>query len=193
MRKVVFWINTTLDGYVAGPKGEMDWLFAHAVSDEGWARQHEVLSTVDTVLLGRSNYEGFHGYWPTVRQNPASSQNDVDFSNWLDAVPKIIFSRTLAKVDWQNSRLATDDIPPEIARLKQQPGKDMLIMTSTGLAQSFMKLGLIDVFRINVYPVILGGGKPLFTELADRTNLKLVETRNFQFGVLGLTYERASG
>jgi dihydrofolate reductase len=189
MRKVIVWIHISLDGFVAGPNGELDWLAAHVVTEDGWKSYNDLLSTVDTVLLGRVNYQGFASYWPAMATNPSSTKYDIDFSHWLDNTPKLVFSRTLEKVEWQNSRLVKDNIAEEISTLKQQPGKDMLIMNSASIVQTFMRLGLIDEYRISVHPVVLGGGKPLFKDLDERHKLKLLKTKAFNSGVVELHYQ----
>ncbi|MGG0186405.1 dihydrofolate reductase family protein [Bacillus rhizoplanae] len=189
MRKVILQIHVSLDGFTAGPNGEMDWLVPHVITDEAYQYEYDLYSTVDTVLLGRANYEGFFSFWPAVATNPASRKNDIDFSKWLNDIPKIVFSRTLEKAEWKNSRLIKENIAEEISKLKQQPGRNMLIMNSTSIAQAFMQLGLIDEYRINVFPVVLGSGLPLFKEITDRINLKLVKNNTFKTGVVSLVYQ----
>jgi len=189
MRKVICHIHVSLDGFASGTNGELDWLIPHALSEEAYQDQYDMLRTIDTVLLGRSNYEGFFGYWPAVATNPSSREQDIEFSQWLNDIPKIVFSTKLEKVEWKNASLVKENIVEEITRLKQQPGKNMLIMNSTGLAQSFMRLGLIDEYRIKVLPVILGGGNPFFSELKNRINLQHVDTKLFSSGAVGLTYQ----
>jgi dihydrofolate reductase len=178
-------INVSLDGFTAGPSGELDWLI---IEPEMWRYSVDQLQTVDTVLLGRVNYEGFYGYWPTVTSNPASTPTDREFSQWLDATPKLVFSKTLDKVEWQNSRLATGTISEEIIKLKQQPGKDMLIMNSTTLKQSFMQEGLLDDYWLMIHPVAVGEGKALFKGLKDRLRLRLLNSKAFDSGNVFLHY-----
>lgn len=116
-------------------------------------------------------------------------QDNIDFSHWLDNAPKIVFSRTLEKVEWQNSRLVKDNIAEEISTLKQQPGKDMLNMNSASIVQTFMRLGLVDEYQISVHPVILGSEKPLFKDLDERRKLRLLKTKAFNTGVVELHYQ----
>lgn len=104
-------------------------------------------------------------------------------------ISKIVFSKSLEKVEWNNTRLIRDNIAEEISKLKHQPGKNLVIFGSPGLAQTFMQLDLIDEYRLTVNPVVLGSGKPLFRDIKDRTNLKLLETKPFNSGVVGLHYE----
>lgn len=188
MRKVIFYVNMSLDGFTAGPKGELDWLIPHAITEESWLYVRDMLRTVDTVLLGRSNYEGFSHYWPSVATNPSSPKKDVEFSRWLDDATKIVFSRTLRKVDWKNARLAKGGVE-EVSALKKQPGKDMLIMTSTQLGQSLVDLDLVDEYRLIVLPSLLGRGKALFDGRKDKTSLSLVKATPFKStGAIALQY-----
>jgi dihydrofolate reductase len=124
MRKVIFKIELTLDGFIAGPKGEMDWGMPTEIGEEeNWNDVFDMLSTVDTVLMSRVIYEGFKEYWPAAGTSPTTSKFEKQFSKWLDNTPKIIFSRTLDKVEWTNARLAKRDVGEELMLLKQQPGK----------------------------------------------------------------------
>ncbi len=189
MRKVILSVQVSLDGFTAGPNGELDWLVEHVVSEEGWNSLNDLVSTVDTVLLGRVNYQGFASYWPAMATNPSSTKNDIEFSRWLDTTPKLVFSRTLEQVEWKNARLVKENIAEEIRSLKQQEGQDMVILHSASLAQTFMQLGLIDEYRLSVHPVVLGGGILLFKDIKDRMNLKLVEAKTFRSGVVLLSYQ----
>lgn len=185
MRKVIVFMMTTLDGYVAGPNGEIDW---HVVDDEFNEFAAHQLDSVDMLLFGRVTYEGMASYWPT----PAAATDDPTIAEKMNTLPKIVFSRTLEKADWQNTRLIKDNIAEEIARLKQQPGKDLIILGSSNLAASFINLGLIDEFRIMVNPVVIGGGKPLFGGVEDTLKLKLLSTRTFRSGNVLHYYEPAN-
>jgi dihydrofolate reductase len=140
---------------------------------------------IDTVLLGRKNYQGFGGYWPTVVNNPASTETDIKFSRWLDDVPKVVFSKTLEKAEWKNSRLVKDDLVGEVTKLKKQLGKNILIMSSSSIAQECMRHGLIDEYWLGIHPVTLGKGLPLFKE---RVKLNLLDSRVFNSGHVYLHY-----
>jgi len=192
MRKVILSMQMSLDGFAAGPNDEMDWLPPFQ-DQEAWRDIHEAmwaeLRTVDTLLLGRVTYQIWEKYWPAAATNPASTPNDIKFSRYADETQKIVFSRTLDSIDWRNTRLIQKDIPPEIAKLKQQPGKNMVVAGGPGLAQTFMRLGLIDEYGVTVHPVLLGKGKPLFKDLSERINLRLVDTRRFGSGAAHLRYE----
>jgi dihydrofolate reductase len=185
MRNVILLMHVSLDGFVAGPNGEMDWIrFDDLLVDD----VAELTATADTALFGRATYQMMAGYWPTVANDPNASKHDIDHARWVNHAPKIVFSRTLQNVDWENSRIVRDNIPEEMARLKQQPGKNLLMIGSTSTAHAFMRLGLIDEYRINVNPIVLGSGLPLFADIQDTINLQLVTAKTYASGVVGLHY-----
>ena len=182
MRKIIVSNYITLDGFFAGPNGEFDWF----VWDEETAEYSKsLLTSIDTILFGRVTYELMAGYWPTASP-PAEDPVIIDAMNNL---PKIVFSKTLDKVEWKNSRLVKENIAGEVATLKQRPGKDMVIYGSGSIVTTLTQLGLIDEYRIFVNPVVLGSGKPLFKGLNDRLNLKLLTTKTFNCGVVLLHYQ----
>jgi dihydrofolate reductase len=182
MRKVIMQIELTLDGFYAGPKEEFDWF---TLDPGGWQFSFGLLSQVDTVLLGRKNYEGFASYWPTVANNPDAPETDIAFSRWLDAVPKVVFSTTLEKAEWKNSRLLKDNLAEEVAKLKEQPGKDILIMNSASIAQACIQHGLLDEYWLTIHPVTLGNGLALFKE---KVNLDLISSKVFDSGQVFVHY-----
>lgn len=142
--------------------------------------------TIDTLLFGRVTYELMLSYWPTV------TTEDPIITERMNNLPKIVFSRTLEKVEW-NARLGKDNIVQEITHLKQQPGKDMVIFGGADLASTFMQMDLIDEFRLIVNPVVLGRGTPLFKRIRGKLNLKLTGTKTFSCGNAILIYQPAKG
>ena len=186
MRKVVLFMHLTLDGFAAGPNGELDWI---SYDEELEKYAEGIVRTVGSPLYGRVTYQMMESHWPTVLTNPSSSKHDIDHAHWIENISKIVFSKSLEKVEWNNTRLIKDNIAEEISKLKQQPGKDLVIFGSPGLTRTFMQLDLIDEYRLTVNPVVLGSGKPLFKDIKDRSNLKLLETKTFNSGVVGLHYE----
>ena len=186
MRKIVFLIHLSLDGFVAGPNGEMDWI---VYNKEVAQYSYDLHDTTDTAIYGRHTYEMMEAYWPTVLSDPKSDEGDHQHARWLESATKIAVSSTLESVEWKNTLLIRDNLAEEFTQLKQAQGKDMWLLGSPTLAQSMMKLNLIDEYRINVNPVILGSGKPLFGELKHKKNLKLIEAKTFGSGVVGLRYE----
>jgi dihydrofolate reductase len=144
MRNVVLWVGMSLDGFTSGENEQLDWLVPHATQPEAHEVFRRLRERADTILLGRVNYEGFHGYWPRVKNDPEASANDKAISRWLDDTSKVVFSRTLREVTWANSRLARRDAAEEVATLKRSEGKDIIIQNSTRLAQSLLAADLVD-------------------------------------------------
>jgi len=183
----------SLDGFVGGPNGELDW----EVRDEEVSKSliGDLLATVDTMLLGRVLYQGFQQAWPAMASNPSSPKELVDFAHWIEDTPKVVFSKTLGKTEWQNSRLVSvktdDDVEKEVVRLKEQPGGDMVVFGGARFAQTLSRLGLIDEYRLKLQPVALGSGLPLFKEVKSRVGLKLVKSQTFKSGVVVLCYQPA--
>jgi dihydrofolate reductase len=188
-RKVISLMHVSLDGFTAGPNGELEWAI---VDEEMMADGVAMLSTVDTALYGRVTYQMMESFWPTVPTNPASTKGELQHAYWVENVQKIVFSKTLEQVGWNNTRLVKGDITEEIARLKQQPGKNMMIFGSPSITHTFTQLGLIDEYRIYLDPIVLGNGIPLFNDVKERMQLKLLEARTYRSGVIGLHYGVAS-
>lgn len=186
MRKVVLFMHISLDGFAAGPNGELDWI---SYDQELEKYAEEVVSTVGAPLYGRVTYQMMESYWPTVLTNPSATQHEMEHARWVENIPKIVFSKTLDKVEWHNTRLIKDNIAEEVMKLKQQPGKDLVIFGSPGLTHTFMGLDLIDEYRLTVNPVILGRGMPIFKDFKARSDLKLLNTKTFGSGVVALHYE----
>ena len=179
MRKVILGMNITLDGYVAGPNGELDWAFRTMSPDLGeWVT--ELLRGADTILIGHTTYLQQAAAWPSQTSEMATL---------LNSHTKIVFSKRLTTLEWNNSRLATADAAEEIACLKQQPGKNISVTGGATFAQSLARLGLIEEYNLVMHPIVLGGGKPLFKDLSHPLNLKLVSTKTFDSGAIGLTYQ----
>jgi dihydrofolate reductase len=186
MRKVILSNLVTLDGFFAGPNGELDW---HIVDEEFNGYAKDLLSNVDALLFGRVTYQLMADYWPAAAKNPSTSKGDLEIADKMNNLPKIVFSKTLQNVEWNNSTLVKEIIAEEISKMKQQSGKDMVIFGSGSIVSTFMQLGLIDEYRIILNPVVLGNGKPLFNGINDKHNLKLLKTRVFGSGVVILYYQ----
>ena len=182
MRKVIFFMLTTLDGFYEGPNKEINW---HNVDEEFNEFAIDQLNSVDVLLFGRVTYELMASYWPT----PAAITNDPIVADKMNSLPKIVFSKTLASAGWHNTRLVKENIAEEISKLKQQPGKDLIIFGSSDLAVTLIQHGLIDEYRIMVNPVVLGNGKSLFKGIHHKLDLKLLKTRTFSSGNVLLYYQ----
>ena len=189
MRKIISLIHLSLDGFAAGPNDELDWI---AYDEELEQDAHALHALTDAVIWGRRTYEGMASYWLTVPGNPASTPAELEHARWLDDATKIVVSRTLERIDWNdahNTVLIKENIAEEINKIKQQPGKDIWFLGSTMLAQTFMQLDLIDEYRININTTVLGRGKPLFAGVTREIPLKLLESKTFKSGVVALRYE----
>jgi dihydrofolate reductase len=184
MRKVIYSMSVSLDGFIAGPNGEIDW----SAPDEELHRFHnQQTRELGAHLCGRRLYEEML-YWETADENPSAAEYELEFARIWKNMPKIVFSNTLEKVEG-NARLVRDGVGEEVAKLKEQPGKDLAV-GGAGLASSLIELGLVDEYRLFVSPVVLGGGTPYFPALEERVDLELVETRTFGSRVVYVRYRR---
>ena len=185
MRKLIYSMSVSLDGYIAGPGGDIGW----SAPDEEQFRFH-IQQTRETGahLLGRGLYEEML-VWETA-QATRFNPSELEFARIWQDIPKVVFSTTLGQVEG-NARLATDDVAAEVARLAQQPGEGVVSVGSAGLAATLIKTDLIDEYRQFVNPVVLGGGTPYFPPLTARLNLELLETRTFGSRVVYLRYLRS--
>jgi len=186
MGKLIYSMGVSLDGFIAGPDGEIGW----SAPDEELHRFHnQTAREVGVQLCGRRLYEEMV-YWETADENPSAPEHELEFARIWKNTPKIVFSKTLEQVEG-NARLASDGVgaADEVAQLKAQPGM-VVAVGGAGLASSFIKLGLIDEYRLFVSPVVLGGGTPYFPNLAKPINLELVETQTFGSRVVYVRYRR---
>jgi dihydrofolate reductase len=186
LRKVILSNMVTLDGFFEGPNKELDW---HIVDEEFNQYANDLLSNVDALLFGRVTYQLMADYWPAAATNPSTSKSDLEIADKMNNLPKIVFSKTLQKVEWKNTRLVKENIAEEISKMKQESGKDMVIFGSGSIVTTLMQLGLIDEYRIIVNPVVLGSGKPLFKGINDKQNLKLLKTKVLGSGIVILYYQ----
>jgi dihydrofolate reductase len=187
MGRIVYSMSVSLDGFVETPGRSLDWV---RVDDELHSFFNDEAREMRAFLYGRRMYELMADYWPTAEADPSATPMMRDFARiWRDT-PKVVFSRTLERVEW-NSRLVRGDAVEEVARLKAEPGFDMDVGGPT-LASALIRAGLIDEVRLFVNPVILGAGTPFFPTLEDRIGLELLETRTFDSGVVYLRHEAVS-
>lgn len=180
MRKLIASINLTLDGFCD-----------HTVmiaDDKLHQNAIELLKSVDTILFGRVTYQLMESSWPPIVKNPTGVKSMDDFAILIDNLPKIVFSNTLKCVKWNNSKLAKEGVKEEVIKLKQQAGKNILV-GSPSLIVELMQLGLIDEYQLSIHPIVLGNGLPLFKNIKDRVNLKLIRTKILGSGVAILYFE----
>ena len=188
MRNVVLWVGMSLDGFTSGENERLDWLVPHATQPEAHEVFQRLRERADTILLGRVNYEGFLGYWPQVKDDPKASPNDKAISRWLDDTEKVVFSQTLREVTWKNARLARRDAAEEVAALKRDDGRDIIIQNSTRLAQSLLAADLVDELALVVAPVALGKGRALFAGLPCQLELERAELKPVKDGTIVVRY-----
>ena len=187
MRKLVLFMHVALDGFVAGPGGEMDWI---NVDDEIFDYAGERTNEADTALYGRVTYQMMESYWPTAAEQPNATRHDIEHSNWYNKVTKVVLSRTMKGQQVKNTNIISENIAANINALKQQPGKDILMFGSPSAAHLLMQENLIDDLWLFVNPVVLGQGIPLFKDVKGPLKLKLLKNVAFSSGVVCLHYER---
>lgn len=181
MRKLIAAMNMTFDGFCDHT--------AMIADDEIHQHYNELLSGADTLIYGRITYQLMESYWPNVVKTPTGNKPTDDFAVLIDNLSKIVFSHTLKNVEWKNSRVAKRGLKEEVLELKQQPGKDILV-GSPSLIVASMNLNLIDEYQFSVQPTIVGKGLPLFKDINDRIDLRLLKTKTFTCGAVTFYYER---
>ena len=191
MRKISVFNHVTIDGFFAGPHGEIDWFKVIKKDDEWEKYTHEQSArSGNTLIFGHTTYEMMKGYWPT----PDAIRNDPDMARVVNNSPKMVFSKTLQNVEeepnWKNIKLFHEIKPEEIIKLKKQDSEDFTILGSGSIVQQFANLDLIDEYQLVVVPVVLGVGKSLFKDV-KRMNLKLLEAKTFKNGIVLLKYSPA--
>lgn len=185
MRKIILMMSVSLDGFIEGPDRDIAW---HLVDDELHSHFNDELAAMGGLLCGRVTHELMAGFWPTADADPLNAGPVAEFAGiWRD-MPKLVFSRTLERADW-NTTVVRDVVPEEILALKAQPGGD-LSLGGADLAAAFREHDLIDEYRVYVHPVLIGRGKPLFRPTDVQSDLRLAGTRSFGNGVVLLHYRR---
>jgi dihydrofolate reductase len=188
MRKVISFMHASLDGFVQGKDPwDLGWI---SYNEELERFASETLSSVTTVVFGRVTFLGMDAHWRAVPSDPGSTEYELRHADWLERAEKLVLSTTLEGSDWNNTRVVRGDVPAEVARLKAEPGGDIVLMGSPGAAQTFIRHDLIDEYRLTVSPVVLGAGRRLFEDVPDRRPLRLADARTFKSGALALIYAR---
>jgi len=192
MRKIISFMHISLDGFVAGPNGEMDWIKAN---EEIFDYVGKRISEGDTALYGRVTYQMMENYWPTAADKPTATKHDIEHSKWYSKVHKIVLSKTMkdaglpaGQAGLTNTKIISDNLSNRINEIKHQAGKDILLFGSPTATHSLIQLNLIDGYWLFVNPIILGQGIPLFVDIKDKIKLKLLTTRQFTCGVTELNY-----
>ncbi len=185
MRKIVWMMSVSVDGYMEGPNREIDW---HMVDDELHGHMNAWLAGAGAFLEGRVTYELMENFWPTADQDPAAPPTIVEFARIWREMPKIVYSRTLERVGW-NATVVHQVVPSEVLALKAQPGGD-LIVGGADLGAEFARHDLIDEYRLYVHPIVIGRGRPMLRPSDAEVLLRLIETNIFGNGVILLRYQR---
>ncbi len=185
MRKLIFFMHTSLDGFVAGPNGEMNWI---KVDDELFDFVATMTDKADTALYGRVTYEMMQGYWPNAGKEPGASKHDKEHSAWYNQVSKVVLSTTMSEQGLTNTTVISDQLANNVNKIKSQDGKNILIFGSPRASHSLLNEGLVDEFWLFVNPILVGKGMPLFKDVPGTTKLKLVESKTFSNGVIALHY-----
>jgi dihydrofolate reductase len=191
MRKIISFMHISLDGFVAGLNGEMDWI---KVDEEIFDYVGKRISEGDTALYGRVTYQMMESYWPGAGNKPTASRHDIEHSKWYSKVHKVVLSKTMQD-DLTNTTIISNNLSDRINEIKQSRpasggsgSKDILLFGSPTATHSLIQLNLIDGYWLFVNPIILGRGIPLFVDIKDKIKLKLLTTRQFTSGVTELNY-----
>nr|WP_294790194.1 dihydrofolate reductase family protein [uncultured Mucilaginibacter sp.] len=187
MRNLVYFMHASLDGFVTGPNGEMDWI---KVDDEIFDFVATITDKAETALYGRVTYELMESYWPNAGEQPNASKHDKEHSEWYKQIPKIVLSKTMSEKGLVNTTIISNDLAENINTIKNREGKNILIFGSPRASHSLLSEGLIDEFWIFLNPILIGQGTPLFKDVPETTKLNLIETKTFACGVIALHYEK---
>ncbi len=185
MGKIISFMHISLDGFVAGPNGEMNWII---VDDELFNYVGQRISKGDTAMYGRVTYQMMENYWPTAGAKPNASKHDIEHSRWYGQVQKFVLSQTMKGIDLPQTTIISDHLQERINEIKRMSGNDILLFGSPSATHSLIQQNLIDGYWLFVNPIILGHGIPLFTDIKDKIKLKLLGTHQFSNGVIELNY-----
>jgi dihydrofolate reductase len=190
MRKILTTTWVSLDGFIAGPNNEMDWVGRYYDETMG-AYETELVRGGDTLLLGRTTYDSFAGSWPSVPDQEGVSEGEKVYARLLNSMRKVVVSASLTDPSWEHTDVLSDVRRDEIQQLKQEPGSDIIVYGSASLVAQLTDLGLVDEYHLLVHPVVLGGGKPLFGGVSGSTDLALESVTPHPSGVVRMVYRLA--
>ncbi len=178
-------MHLSLDGFVAGLNGEMDWI---KVNEEIFDHVGKRISAGDTALYGRVTYGMMENYWPTAGDKPNASKHDIEHARWYKKAQKVVLSKTMKDTGLTNTKIISNNLPDSLNEIKQGAGEDILLFGSPSATHSLLQLNLIDGYWLFVNPIILGQGIPLFADIKEKIKLQLITTRQFTCGVTELNY-----
>jgi dihydrofolate reductase len=185
MRKIISFMHISLDGFVAGPNGEMNWI---KVDEEIFDHVGKRIGETDTALYGRVTYEMMENYWPNAGSKPNASKHDIDHSKWYKKAGKVVLSKTMKDAHLPNTTIISDNLSDRINEIKGHAGTEILLFGSPTATHALIQQNLIDGYWLFVNPIILGQGIPLFVNIKDKIKLKLLASRQFTSGVTELNY-----
>ncbi len=188
MRTLVSFFHVSLDGFVAGPNGEMNWI---KVDEEIFDHVGHRINNSDTALYGRVTWQMMEGYWPTAADQPNASKHDIEHAAWYKKAHKIVLSKTMQHEQRLNTTFIGEQVEQRIKAVKQQDGKEILIFGSPSATHALLQYGLVDEFWLFVNPILLSKGIPLFKNVPETTPLTLVSSKTFTNGVIGMQYKKA--
>lgn len=188
MRTLVSFFHVSLDGFVAGPNGEMNWI---KVDEEIFDHVGHRINNSDTALYGRVTWQMMEGYWPTAADQPNASKHDIEHAAWYKKAHKIVLSKTMQNEQLPNTTFIGEEVEQRIKAVKQQNGKEILIFGSPSATYTLLHYGLVDEFWLFVNPILLSRGIPLFKNVPETTPLTLVNSKTFTNGVIGMQYKKA--
>ena len=190
MRKLISFVHISLDGFIAGPNGEMNWI---KIDDDIFRHVEKRITQTDTALYGRNTFEMMEGYWPTAADKPNPSKHDIEHSKWYKDARKVVLSKTLKAADFSNTEIISENLEEKILRLKHSGENEILVFGSPSATHTLQQLDLIDGYWLFVNPIILGRGIPLFSDIRENTRLHLESTSTFNNGVIELDYSVING
>ena len=185
MRKIISFMHISLDGFVAGLNGEMDWI---KVDEEIFDHVGKRVSEGDTALYGRITFEMMESYWPTAADNPNATKHDIEHAEWYNKAHKVVLSTTMDDGAFANATIIGDNLPDRINEIKLQPDTDILLFGSPTATHSLIQHDLVDGYWLFINPIVLGRGIPLFVDIQDKIKVKLLATQQFTCGVTALSY-----
>lgn len=186
MAKLILFMHSSLDGFCAGPNGEMDWI---RVDQEIFAYGHQRIGETDTALYGRVTFGMMEGYWPTAADQPNATQHDIEHADWYKRAHKIVLSRTMSPGQRADVDVIAGDLAARIQKIKKDNERDILVFGSPGATHSLLEQNLIDAYWLYQNPILLGEGIPVFRDIRHKQQLRLVSSHVFSSGVNALHYE----
>jgi len=179
-------VHITLDGFIAGPNGEMNWI---KIDEEIFDHIGKRIATTDTALYGRNTYEMMEGYWPTAGNKPNASKHDIEHSAWYKKAHKIVLTKSMKGAELPNTTIISDSLTENVNKIKEAADSEILVFGSPTATHSLLQENLIDGFWLLVNKIVLGEGIPLFKNIKEKSKLKLLSTHQFTSGVTELSYE----